>query len=207
MRNIKNIVFYLIIILFHCVLELEKTCYDNYMTNIEASIVKHPKAFWTFVKSKRKAGSFPNEMFYRETFVNEGQDINNLFASYFQSTFLEPESTADDESTSTEQCSNTAMSISTVDINHSRVLTLLKSLDLTNSGGPDLIPPLFIDTCAHSLAEPITILFKRSVSEGKVPKIWKSAFVSPIFKKAINLILKTTAPFLKSTFFLKFLNV
>uniref|UniRef100_A0A2H1WQ31 SFRICE_019269 n=1 Tax=Spodoptera frugiperda TaxID=7108 RepID=A0A2H1WQ31_SPOFR len=59
-----------------------------------------------------------------------------------------------------------------------KLLKLLKSLDLNKSGGPDQIPPLFIVNCATSLAAPMTILFRRSLSEGIVPKIWKSAYVT-----------------------------
>lgn len=152
-------------------IELEKNCYEKYIEKIEASIVKSPKSFWTYVKSKRVMGAFPNVMHYGESSADTGEVICDLFARYFKSTFLEPELSADGECASCELYSGTAMSVSTVDINHLRILKLLKSLDLTKSGGLELIPPIFIVNCADSLAEPLCILFKRSLTEVIVPKV------------------------------------
>lgn len=86
------------------------------------------------------------------------------------------------------------------------MLKLLKSLDLTKSGGPDQIPPLFIVNCATSLAEPVTILFKRSLSEGIIPKIWKSAYVTPVFKKGNKSQIENYRPISKICLFSKILE-
>lgn len=187
-------------------IELEKKCYEKYIEKIEASIVKSPKSFWTYVKSKLVVGAFPNVMHYGESSADTGEVICDLFARYFKSTFLEPELSADGECASCGLYSGTAMSVSTVDINHIRILKLLKSLDLTKSGGPDLIPPIFIVNCADSLAEPLCILFKRSLTEGIVPKVWKSAFITPVYKKGDGANIENYRPISKICLFSKILE-
>ncbi|KAI5644821.1 reverse transcriptase (RNA-dependent DNA polymerase) domain-containing protein [Phthorimaea operculella] len=109
-----------------------------------------------------------------------GPGICDLFSIYFQSTFLEsnspPPIAQNDNSTS-------PCSISSVDIEKEHVLKLLKNLDLSKGAGPDTIPAIFIVECAKELATPVTLLFQRSIRDGVVPKIWKSAFITPIHKK------------------------
>ncbi|XP_071952732.1 uncharacterized protein [Antedon mediterranea] len=49
--------------------------------------------------------------------------------------------------------------------------------------GPDGVHPMVLNQCASSLAHPLTIIFKLSLETGKLPKDWKTANVTPIFKK------------------------
>lgn len=98
------------------------------------------------------------------------------------------------------------MSISNIEVDKSHVLKLLKTLDLSKSGGPDLIPPIFIVNCADSVVEPLCILLRRSLSEGYVPKIWKSAFVTPVFKKGDKSDIRNYRPISKICLFSKILE-
>ena len=41
--------------------------------------------------------------------------------------------------------------------------------------------------CARELSKPLKLLFAKSISEGSVPKIWKDANITPIFKKRSRL--------------------
>lgn len=93
-----------------------------------------------------------------------------------------------------------------MEICQSNTLKVLKTLDLSKSGGPDCIPPIFIVRCADSIVMPLCILFKRSLSEGVVPKIWKSAFVTPIFKKGDKSDIKNYRPIFKICLFSKILE-
>jgi hypothetical protein len=59
----------------------------------------------------------------------------------------------------------------------------LEQLDITKSKGPDEVHPRVLKYCAGALANPLSIIFKRSHAEGVVPKLFKIAHVTPIFKK------------------------
>lgn len=73
----------------------------------------------------------------------------------------------------------------------------LKSLDLSKTAGPDALPATFIVNCADELTEPVTLLFRRSLSDGIVPSLWKSAFISPIHKKGAKDNVKNYRPISK----------
>ena len=53
--------------------------------------------------------------------------------------------------------------------------------------GDDGITPKFFKEAADEIAEPLTEIFNKSVSEGVVPQDWKIANVAAIFKKGTKL--------------------
>ncbi|KAF9797086.1 hypothetical protein SFRURICE_011842 [Spodoptera frugiperda] len=58
--------------------DMDKKCFDIYIEKIESSIIKNPKAFWSYVKSRRKSGTFPNVMQYNDITAHSGEEISNL---------------------------------------------------------------------------------------------------------------------------------
>jgi len=64
------------------------------------------------------------------------------------------------------------------------VFSLLTKLKPRTSGGPDGLSGLFLKNVAGSLAIPLSLLFRTSYELSTLPTIWKSAIVTPVFKKA-----------------------
>ena len=63
------------------------------------------------------------------------------------------------------------------------MLKALNSLNISKSPGPDEVHPRVLKELACELSYPLTLLFNKSMSEGKIPYLWKEAEVRPIFKK------------------------
>ena len=59
----------------------------------------------------------------------------------------------------------------------------LKSLNVSKSPGPDEIHPRILKELSLELSKPLTMLFNKSIHDGKIPDKWKVAEVRPIFKK------------------------
>ena len=59
----------------------------------------------------------------------------------------------------------------------------MKKLNPQKAQGPDQIPPRVLKELNKELAKPLSILFTKSIQTGKVPKEWKNAEVTAIFKK------------------------
>ena len=59
----------------------------------------------------------------------------------------------------------------------------LKSLNVSKSPGPDEIHPRILKELSYELSKPLTMLFNKSIHDGKIPDKWKIAEVRPIFKK------------------------
>ena len=59
----------------------------------------------------------------------------------------------------------------------------MKNLDKWKATGPDEISNWVLKECAEELSKPLQIIFKKSVSNGKLPEIWKKANIVPLYKK------------------------
>ena len=57
------------------------------------------------------------------------------------------------------------------------------ALEKVKATGPDNIPPWVLNDFSHLLAAPVAAIFNRSLTEGVLPKLWKSATVIPLSKK------------------------
>ena len=70
-----------------------------------------------------------------------------------------------------------------VNINKDIVLDKLLQLKENKAQGPDEIHPAVLKNCAHIVAWPLTIIYRKSLTESALPVDWKLANVVPIFKK------------------------
>lgn len=164
--------------------DLEELCYKQYMESVQKSIIKNPKMFWSFVKS-RYGGSntLPSTLTYESQSADTGDGIANLFSRYFHTNFLNVNHPANSISNVDRTLdSNNSTSIGYITIDQKEVFNLLSTLDRNKGAGPDDIVPLFIIKCAEYLSLPLSLLYHRSITEGIMPKIWKSAYISPIHK-------------------------
>lgn len=193
--------------------EVENAMFSNYISKIEESIFKFPKAFWSYVKQKKQSNLYPSQLKYKNRISSDGEVICNMFSDCFYSNFLDSDETNSDNNHYSEgsQRSDTPLGdlvsdIHSVEISELEVLALLKKVDLTKSAGPDNIPPLFILKCAKSLTIPLSLLFRRSLDEGQVPAIWKSALITPIHKKGPRDCVENYRPISKLCTFAKILE-
>ena len=75
---------------------------------------------------------------------------------------------------------NLLMSIKTTT---GEVKSILQNLtNVTKATGADNIPARILKACSEELSTPLTLLFNRSFSLGKVPAQWKLANISPVHK-------------------------
>ncbi|KFP82059.1 hypothetical protein N311_11086, partial [Apaloderma vittatum] len=63
------------------------------------------------------------------------------------------------------------------------VTDLLKYLDVHKPMGPDGMHPRVLKELAAVIAKPLSIIYQQSWLTGEVPSDWKSADVTPIYKK------------------------
>ena len=66
------------------------------------------------------------------------------------------------------------------------VIKFVSSLKSSKSSGSDDIAPRVIKECIHFFAEPLCVIFNKSLSQGIVPDKLKVAKVVPVYKKDDN---------------------
>jgi len=68
-------------------------------------------------------------------------------------------------------------------IDENTVTNKLLMLKVDKAQGPDDIHPSVLRNCAQAAALPLTIIYRKSLEKGILPKDWKMAVIVPIFKK------------------------
>ena len=59
----------------------------------------------------------------------------------------------------------------------------MKNINTKKACGPDIITKIVLKECANELAPVLSHIFQLSIDTGKLPKDWRNANLSPIFKK------------------------
>ena len=70
-----------------------------------------------------------------------------------------------------------------ISITQDMVCNKLKKLEPAKSFGPDQLHPRLLKEAAQELSGPLSIFYQATLSTGQLPKIWKTANVTAIFKK------------------------
>lgn len=139
-----------------------------------------PKRFYAYMRRRTRAPTHMPTLQSDETDAETAEEKANVLAKQYASVYTdEPDVDTWERATrnATRDTENQTHPISTEE-----VLLLLKNLDVTKSPGPDNLHPLILKNLADIIAEPLTAIFNKSLSEGKLPTDWKQAIISPRFK-------------------------
>ena len=110
--------------------------------------------------------------------IDNSKEKANILNQYFASVFTnEP----DGEFVRLEE--KQIVQQSPLDFSIDEVRKLLQNLKTGKSPGPDGLHPRFVNELADDLCLPLYLIFKSSINGAKIPKQWKFARVSAIFKK------------------------
>ena len=157
-----------------------KKAMKEYEREIAKSAKKNPKRFYAYAKSKLNTNhAIPDLVNENNEKISDDADKADLLNKFFCSVFTNenlnhiPEPTPKIEN----DC------LDTVEISKEKVEKLLAALDPGKSEGADGMNPKILKELSHQLAEPMTMIFRKSLDEGTLPEQWKSANVTPLFKK------------------------
>jgi hypothetical protein len=140
---------------------------------------KNPAAFYKYVRSKTKTkssiGNLEANGMKAETDQQKAEVLNNFFSSVFTH----------------EECSDIphfedrpyTSPLDDITFSSEQIKKVLDKLNPNKSPGPDKVHPRILRELSSELANPLCILFSRSVDEGLVPSMWKQACITPLFKK------------------------
>lgn len=158
---------------------LSKQLYNDYIQDVQVSLNANPKLFWSYLKEVKKDSSIPSHMTLGEIAASGGEEIVNLMASHFETSYV------NEVNTIGNQCSDVfsvASDVCDIVLSKEKLFNLLLSLKDNNYSGPDNLSCTFLKNCKYSLCCPIYTIFHRSLTEGRFPTKWKLSYIKPIFK-------------------------
>lgn len=160
-----------------------KKDYDSFVQTVQNNILNNTKAFWSYIKTQRNTAGYPMKMSLNNVNSSDPKIIADLFADFFQSVFTVPDPAV---TKNPFPCSINNMVLSNIEINSDIVLQKLIGLDEKKGAGPDDIPPIFVKNCCPTLTSPLSYLYRLSLDSGQFPNLWKSAYVTAIFKGGVR---------------------
>ncbi len=73
--------------------------------------------------------------------------------------------------------------LSTVPVSYEEILKMMEELEVNKATGPDGVSNWILKECREQLADKIHSQVVTSLSQGRVPKDWKRANITPIYKR------------------------
>ena len=154
-------------------------CYEAHLATKAKS---DPKLIYAYVNRSESKESVSAILDQERQLVTDKHRICDILNNYFASVFVRPTDQTSfpkfDHRSSTQMLFDLDIIVS-----ETAVKSKLESLNVNKSAGPDRIHPYVLMNCAESLAKPIALLFKHSLTTGEVPAAWREANITPLHKK------------------------
>jgi hypothetical protein len=155
--------------------------YRRYVSDVIGGSLEsnNTKPFWKFIKAKKQHtfGIAPLNSGSGKVAtspVEKAETLNNQFKSVF--------TVENTRSLPPLRNSNTP-TINNIQVDVEGVLKLLSSVKVNKATGPDQIPARILKECSSAIAPIFTKIFQKSLDTGTLPKDWREAFITPIYKK------------------------
>jgi hypothetical protein len=110
--------------------------------------------------------------------IDTDKEKANVFNSYFSSVGI-----ADNGLLPLIEKNHSQSEMEAITITEMDVFMSIKKLKNKFTCGPDGLPPIFFKQRIGSLVIPLTIIFNQLLSVSAVPDAWKTAIITPVFKK------------------------
>ena len=139
----------------------------------------NPKLFYQYVNSKLKSKENVSSLMKDDgSLTQDDSEKAEILNDFFSSVFTE-----EDKSDVPDFITDQKDFISELNISREDIVKKLQSLKPDKSPGPDGLHPRVLKELSEEIADPLEMIFNKSMGTGKLPDKWKLAEVRPIFKK------------------------
>jgi hypothetical protein len=140
---------------------------------------KNNRKFATYIKSKTKAKTTIGPLKDNNgKITHDNQEMANILNSFFATVF-----TRENRNNVPEKRRETDKNLSDIVITVDLIKKKIDCLRKDSAPGPDNIHPQLMKETKNEIAHPLSIIFRKSIDTGCVPRDWKLAKITPIFKK------------------------
>ena len=154
----------------------------NYEKHLVDNLHVNPRPFYSYIKSKQKVKDTIGQLKKDDgSFTENNIETATILNSCFESNFVTEESTVP-----LDFAVRIHDSIFNIDLNIPNIYHKLLALNPNKTPGPDGIHPYVLKMCSANLSKPLYLLFEQSLATGTLPSDWKTANVTPIYKKGVK---------------------
>lgn len=153
---------------------------QQYITCIEDSILSDNSRFWNYIREKNNSNNFPNTMSYNGVTSSSVAELSQMFANFLGSVYVLDDNIHNIHNFQPHCEASTdlgSLSIGLID-----VFNCLDDLKASLGAGPDGVPRDFLYNCKFVLSPILQKIFNISLATGVFPEVWKTSYITPIFK-------------------------
>jgi len=187
-------------------LSLEKRPHNDYLLSkklknatlryrrlIESNLnLKDSRTFYKYVNSRIKGHTPVGALQVNSAPCVSPIDKASALASHFASVFVaEP---CSPENILPREAFSVSFPDQDADLSEQSVYKILVQLKSSTNFTPDHVPTIFYKKFALFLAEPLSLIFQRSYSDGLVPNLFRQSIVTPIHKKGPKCLVSNYRP-------------
>ena len=183
----------------HIEKELQKSRTDERAFEEKKAIEKiksNPKFFFTFGKkfSKIKIGIGPL-INAAKTLITNPREMAEILSQQYSSAFSTPlqEDQSPNDWFQEDEYTNESF-INSVTFDSSELAEAMEDLSANSAPGPDGFPAILLKKCRHALAPPLASIWRKSLEDGDIPAICKTATITPIHKGKSRAVAKNYRP-------------
>ena len=154
---------------------------DNNEKKAVSVLKSNPKYFFSYAKrfSKLKSNTGPLKD-DKEILHNDPEEMVNLLQKQYTSVFSDPSSPSCQQDPQIEPHN---FSIQDIEFVNEDIVKAIDEIDPYASTSENDIPAKVLKECKHNLCTPIHMIWKRSMESETVPAIFKTQFITPVYKK------------------------
>nr|CAH8840869.1 unnamed protein product [Trichobilharzia regenti] len=150
----------------------------EYERRLVLDCVHYPKRFYSYIKRRTKTSSgIPSLITISGEAAESDEGKAENLSEYFCDVF-----SSDSTTQGYGEVTAIATQMPSIVVEHTKVLKLLSKLKPGKSPGPDGLHPKLLLSLADIIYIPLTEIFQMSLTQAKLPRDWKDAIISPIFK-------------------------
>ena len=157
--------------------QIRKSYWENVesiLSGDEASTYQTQNKFWKFIKASKRDRTGTSPLRDNGLLISEAKDKADILNRQYISVF-----SREDTSVIPPPVEAPHPPMDEIGIDRLGIVKLLTQLKDHKACGPDLLPTKIL----KEAAEPVSAIFVKSLSSGTLPRDWKLANITPVYKK------------------------
>jgi hypothetical protein len=186
--------------------KLYKTESKKFFTSLETRAVSsgNSKSFYSFVNKRLKSrDAIPPLINDTESVIIDSREKAELLNNFFTQCHLKDDEGIDEGSLPEIDI---AEKMAEINFTAEDLSWAIKKLKSSVSRTPDNIPALYVKRTGYNLIKPLLMLFKQSLSKGRLPSSWSRSIIVPIHKKGMRSSAKNYRPISLTSVFCRILE-
>ncbi|XP_063359929.1 uncharacterized protein LOC134649145 [Cydia amplana] len=152
-----------------------------------------PKSFYSYIRKQlsSEVSVPPSLRDEKGDITNDQKVVAELFAHQFEKSFVSESAHTNIPDVQMPRVEN---SIESVCFTSENVAKTLATFSDSTSMGPDTLPSVFLKKCSSVLVHELAFIMNLSLKNGTLPRDWKEAHVTPIYKKGDKFVAANYRP-------------